>query len=297
MLFLACYRAPAAYRSSGGENPFPVATAAETKTEATPVEVTAKEKVSVGKRLAPIRGGLSFVYSFLRAFPYFVWMSIKEMVGPLVGRSASNSKQKTSVSDAPVVKKASNSTVEEIRASVRKEIGEQVETKPAPEAVVDTSENTSEKVENEKLDEPEIAPLISEVVAEPDPEPVEPETPEVLETSEVPEMVKTPVEPKAQTAKAAPNGDDLKRIKGIGAVLEKELNALGINSYEQIANLTVEDLAEARMKLTIMQRAKKDDWLEQATLLAAGESTEFSERVEVSKVSSSSNDTDDKGER
>ena len=124
---LACYRAPAAYRSSGGENPFPVTAAAETKTETAPK--AAKEKVSVEKRLAPVRGGLSFVYNFLRAFPYFVWTSILGIVGPFVGRPASKPKPDTSVSSATVVSKSTSTMAEEIRASVRQEIGEQVELK------------------------------------------------------------------------------------------------------------------------------------------------------------------------
>jgi len=196
---------------------------------------------------------------------------------------------------------------------VRKEIGEQVETKPEPEVeskpetVADIAEKTSETTEKVIVGEPEVASAKPVVVAEP--EPIEPEAPKEPEVQEVSDVVETPdvpevdeveetlAEPKAPAAKAASAGEDLKRIKGIGAVLEKELNALGINSYEQIANLTVEDLAEARMKLTIMQRAKKDDWLEQAALLVAGESTGFSERVDAGKVPSSSNDTDDKDER
>ena len=288
---LACYRAPGAYRSSGGENPFPVADA-ETKTETAPTEAVTKDNASIGKRLAPVRGGLSFVHKFLRAFPYFVWTSIKEMLGPRIARVASNSKPETSVPDAQVVNKASNSTVEEIRASVRREIGDQDKAKPEPEAITDILEKTSDKAQNKKVDEPEVAFAKSDVVAEPetDPEPVEPKALEELEPLEAPEVVETPVELKP--AKVVSAGDDLKRIEGIGAVLEKELITLGINSYEQIANLTIEDLAEARMKLTIMQRAKKDDWFEQATLLAAGESTEFSERVDAGKVPSSGKDTD-----
>jgi large subunit ribosomal protein L21 len=36
--------------------------------------------------------------------------------------------------------------------------------------------------------------------------------------------------------------DDLKKIKGIGPVMEKKLNAAGVNTYEQFARLTTQQL-------------------------------------------------------
>src|SRR5690606_7665496 len=37
--------------------------------------------------------------------------------------------------------------------------------------------------------------------------------------------------------------DDLKRIRGIGVLIEKRLQSLGITSYEQVANWTGDDVA------------------------------------------------------
>lgn len=46
--------------------------------------------------------------------------------------------------------------------------------------------------------------------------------------------------------KRRPSGaDDLKKIKGIGPVIEKQLNKVGIYKYEQIAELTLDEFEEA----------------------------------------------------
>lgn len=41
------------------------------------------------------------------------------------------------------------------------------------------------------------------------------------------------------------NADDLKKIKGIGPVIEKQLNREGIYTYEQLADLTLDEFEEA----------------------------------------------------
>lgn len=41
------------------------------------------------------------------------------------------------------------------------------------------------------------------------------------------------------------DADDLKKIKGIGPVIEKRLNQAGIYKFEQLANLTLDELEEA----------------------------------------------------
>jgi predicted flap endonuclease-1-like 5' DNA nuclease len=41
------------------------------------------------------------------------------------------------------------------------------------------------------------------------------------------------------------DADDLKKIKGIGPVIEKQLNKVGIYTYEQIAELTLDEFEEA----------------------------------------------------
>ena len=72
---------------------------------------------------------------------------------------------------------------------------------------------------------------------------------------------------------SAPEGDadDLKMLAGVGPVLEKKLNAIGIFHYRQIAAFTKTDIAAVDDVLEFKGRIERDNWLEQATKL--GEAT------------------------
>lgn len=72
---------------------------------------------------------------------------------------------------------------------------------------------------------------------------------------------------------AAPEGpaDDLKKISGVGPVLEKKLNALGITTFAQVAAFTPEDIAKVDDALSFKGRIERDNWLEQAAEFAKGE--------------------------
>ncbi|MEM8627544.1 MAG: hypothetical protein AAGF32_06350, partial [Pseudomonadota bacterium] len=72
--------------------------------------------------------------------------------------------------------------------------------------------------------------------------------------------------------------DDLKRIKGVGVVIEKKLFAMGITSYEQIANFTTADIAAVSERLSFKGRIEREQWVEQAQILATGGMTEFARR-------------------
>ena len=71
---------------------------------------------------------------------------------------------------------------------------------------------------------------------------------------------------------SAPNGeaDDLKKISGVGPVLEEKLNKLGIYHYEQIANFSVTDISAIDDALSFKGRIERDDWLGQAGILMKG---------------------------
>lgn len=60
----------------------------------------------------------------------------------------------------------------------------------------------------------------------------------------------------------APEGasDDLKKISGVGPVLEKKLNALGITQYQQIANFSAEEIAKVDEVLNFKGRIEREDW-------------------------------------
>ena len=70
------------------------------------------------------------------------------------------------------------------------------------------------------------------------------------------------------TAPDAP-ADDLKKISGVGPVLEKKLNALGITTYAQVAGFSAEDIARVDEALSFKGRIDRDNWIDQAKELAA----------------------------
>ena len=71
---------------------------------------------------------------------------------------------------------------------------------------------------------------------------------------------------------AAPEGDadDLKKISGVGPVLEGKLNDLGIKTFAQIAAFSAEDIAKVDEVLNFKGRIERDNWLEQAAEFAKG---------------------------
>jgi predicted flap endonuclease-1-like 5' DNA nuclease len=75
--------------------------------------------------------------------------------------------------------------------------------------------------------------------------------------------------------------DDLKRIRGIGVLIEKKLNSLGILHYEQVANWTGADIERISSILDFKGRIEREAWIEQARILATGGQTEFSRRNET----------------
>ena len=383
---LACYRAPSAYRVSGEAMP-PIASPAVATAAAGSADED-DDKPTWGERFAGIWGMIVMAFYALRALPYFIWLAIKEMTGPLLARFAKKPDEPEVAIDPPETAPAVATPVETKSEAVEPEVDKELaETEAKPKASADEAsreQNSDGKVASERtvvIDQPDekgvekpvakveepaavkdvgqdgnvIAETEGAVVSKPKPEeqPVDEEpaveaaTPAETKTVDADQPVavepkaeqkdeagkatevksKTKVakskkparkskpkvekpnipaketEPKAEkpeqpVAESEPDtvgtvatqSDDLKRIKGIGGVLEDELNSLGINSYQQIAALTLDDLAATRMKLTIMQRAKKDDWMGQAVLLAAGKSTEFSKRVDEGEVPSSKNE-------
>jgi predicted flap endonuclease-1-like 5' DNA nuclease len=78
--------------------------------------------------------------------------------------------------------------------------------------------------------------------------------------------------------------DDLKRIKGIGVVLETKLNAIGVIGYEQIAAWTDADVQRVSEQLDFKGRIERENWIEQARILASGGMTEFARRFDRGEV-------------
>ena len=79
--------------------------------------------------------------------------------------------------------------------------------------------------------------------------------------------------------------DDLKSIKGIGPALEKLCHSLGIYHFDQIAAWGGEELAWIDQNLKGFKgRASRDNWIDQAKILASGGTTEFADRVKKGDV-------------
>lgn len=79
--------------------------------------------------------------------------------------------------------------------------------------------------------------------------------------------------------------DNLKEIKGIGPKLEQLVNSMGVYHFDQIANWTPDEVAWVNANLTGFKgRVSRDNWIDQAKILAAGGETEFSKKVEKGGV-------------
>lgn len=88
----------------------------------------------------------------------------------------------------------------------------------------------------------------------------------------VPAVEPAPVVESAPAASmfTAPAGapDDLKKISGVGPVIETKLHALGITKFAQVAAFTVEEIEKVDTELNFKGRIDRDNWLEQAAELA-----------------------------
>lgn len=113
----------------------------------------------------------------------------------------------------------------------------------------------------------------------------------IIEASSTPEVTPLPAKapkpakPKAKVAKAAVAPDNLKEIKGVGPQLEKLLHDNGVTSFAQIAawgDAEIDHFAEVIGRMG--GRIRSDDWVEQAKILAAGQDTVFSRRVDKGEV-------------
>lgn len=77
-------------------------------------------------------------------------------------------------------------------------------------------------------------------------------------------------------APAAATPDDLTRIKGLGPKLAALLGELGITTYAQIAAWDSAEIERIDAKLgRFSGRITRDQWVEQAKLLAAGDESNF----------------------
>lgn len=89
------------------------------------------------------------------------------------------------------------------------------------------------------------------------------------------------VAPAVPMGAAAPAGagDDLTRLKGVGPKLAEQLQAIGVTSFAQIAAWDEGDIDRIDAQLGRFQgRIRRDDWREQARLLASGDTAAYEAR-------------------
>lgn len=102
-------------------------------------------------------------------------------------------------------------------------------------------------------------PLVEPIAAEPTPAPVPAPLAEAV----------------SQPAKID-DGDDLLRLKGVGPKLKTQLTELGITRFAQIAAWSESDLATIDAQLGAFKgRPVRDQWIDQAKYLAAGDIAGF----------------------
>ena len=87
--------------------------------------------------------------------------------------------------------------------------------------------------------------------------------------------------PKQLTAARGGTADDLKMIKGVGPKLEALLHKLGFFHFDQVASWGADEVAWVDQNLEGFKgRVSRDNWVQQAKVLAEGGDTEFSQRAQ-----------------
>jgi predicted flap endonuclease-1-like 5' DNA nuclease len=113
--------------------------------------------------------------------------------------------------------------------------------------------------------------LMNREVATPEPAPV------VVPPVVIPEAPRMPRMDRPRGIAMAREGkpDDLLRISGVGPRNEKILHSLGYFHFDQIAAWTPENVAWVDDHLKFNGRIDREEWINQARLLATGEEAEF----------------------
>jgi NADH-quinone oxidoreductase subunit E len=120
--------------------------------------------------------------------------------------------------------------------------------------------------------------LAEKSVGKPD---VKPATAPAVPKAAVADSAPVAAQKKPRTMKAPrkAGADDLKMLKGVGPKLEETLNTLGFWHFDQVAKWTAEEISWVDDNLKFKGRIERDGWVEQAKILAAGGTTEFSKRA------------------
>lgn len=139
--------------------------------------------------------------------------------------------------------------------------------------------------EVEKTTAATVAPAVTEAPETPQAAPVADAAPETPVSAAPQAAPAAAAKPATLAAARGGKADNLKEIKGVGPKLEKMLNEMGFYHFDQIAAWTGAELAWVDENLSGFKgRASRDNWVEQARILASGGETAFSKRVEDGDV-------------
>lgn len=76
------------------------------------------------------------------------------------------------------------------------------------------------------------------------------------------------------------DGDDLRHIAFIDDRVAAQLNASGILRFSDIAHFTIDQVAVLSVRLGLGNRIAREQWVEQASILAAGNTTAYASQVQ-----------------
>lgn len=81
-------------------------------------------------------------------------------------------------------------------------------------------------------------------------------------------------------------GDDLRHIAFIDDKVATNLNSLGILKFSDIAHFTVDQVAMVSVRFGLGNRISREQWIEQAAVLATGCATAYARRVKAGETAS-----------
>lgn len=242
-------------------------------------------------------------YSFLSSL--FVGIIAAILIGLLLiwllcGSTVSTERQAASPAPAPAAPEAKPAPAATAAATAAKPAASAEPAAAAKPAEADTGEAVSAKPITAEQPSKKSAPEAAEPKASEEPKPAAPIVAENAKTKAdapaaaqgedydgdgVVEGTNEGTRPAALDGPRGGTADDLKKIKGVGPKLEQLLFSLGFYHFDQVAGWSADEVAwvDANLK-GFKGRVSRDNWVEQARLLASGGETEFSKKVDKGDV-------------
>ncbi|PHP21161.1 hypothetical protein CG471_03080 [Sphingobium sp. IP1] len=145
---------------------------------------------------------------------------------------------------------------------------------PAPVAPPVAAEPIAELAVAPLVATPDPVPVVDPVIVEP--VAVEPVIEKAPAPAPVVEPAPAPIPASPAVAAPSDDADDLLKLKGVGPKLGALLTDLGVTRYAQIAGWSDSDIAAIDTKLgNFKGRPVRDQWIDQAKYLAAGDIAGF----------------------